>query len=76
MLYCTCMCVYTVFVCYSILAFNRGFLALLHSRMTSWTAQQSIGDLFLGMVCYLVLLLTLALGIYFISNGFVIIVIF
>ena len=51
-----------VFFFCSILAFNRGFLALLHTRLVSWSSTQCIGDIFLGMVgvilfkfaCYLI----------------------
>ncbi|CAI8021236.1 Alsin [Geodia barretti] len=32
-----------------ILAFNKGFLALLHSRLSSWTPESLLGDLFIGM---------------------------
>ena len=33
-----------------ILAFNKGFLALLHSRLSSWKPGSCLGDLFIGMV--------------------------
>ena len=33
------------------MAFNRGFLSLLHGRLREWAPQQCIGDIFLGMVC-------------------------
>ena len=36
----------------SILAFNKGFLALLHSRLTDWGPDVSIGDIFIGMVSH------------------------
>ena len=36
----------------SILAFNKGFLALLHSRLTDWGPEVSIGDIFIGMVSH------------------------
>ena len=37
-----------------ILAFNKGFLALLHSRLSSWKPDNScLGDLFIGMVATL-----------------------
>ena len=32
------------------MAFNRGFLSLLHGRLREWAPQQCIGDIFLGMV--------------------------
>ena len=33
-----------------ILAFNKGFLALLHARLSSWKPGSCLGDLFIGMV--------------------------
>ena len=41
-------CIYDIV--FSILAFNRGILALLHTRLVSWSDEQCIGDIFLGMV--------------------------
>ena len=35
---------------YSILNFNKSFLALLHSRLRELGPDASIGDLFIGMV--------------------------